>query len=78
MNNDQIIDEILLFTKSKNERDDNGGYFVRINSLIHHFINKYPELDHRPIHDMIDEIDARGWLLKRDSTMLIFDPATFN
>ena len=78
MNYDQIIDEILLFAKSKNERDYNGGYIVNLNSLIRQFSNKYPDIDKQPIYEMIDEMDARGWLLKRDSSMLVFDPATFS
>lgn len=78
MDYDQIIDEILSFAKMQKEKDNNGEYKVKLESLLRHFEKKYPELDHRPIKDVIDEIDARGWLLEHNSSILIFDPATFS
>jgi len=77
MNYEQIIDEILFFAIQQNEKENNGNYIVNINSLIRHFSNKFPDLDPRPIQDMINEIDARGWLIQRNSLTLVFDPATF-
>lgn len=77
MNYDQIIDEILLYAQVQQENDENGEYRVLLIDLFKHFDKKFPELDHRPIYDMIDEIDARGWLLRRDDFILTFDPATF-
>lgn len=77
MSYDQIIDEILSYAKMQQQKDVNGEYKININSLLKHFEKKFPELDSRPIYDMIDEIDARGWLLKRDSAFLEFDPASF-
>lgn len=78
MNYDQIIEEILAFTKTQKEKNNQEDYFVRIDSLMSHFKRKFPELDARPIYDMIEEIEARGWLLEHTSSILIFDPATFN
>lgn len=78
MDYSQIIDEILSFAKTQKEKDNNGEYKVQLKSLLRHFENKYPELDYRPIKEMIDEIDARGWLLECNSSFLIFDPAIFS
>jgi hypothetical protein len=77
MNYDQIVDEILSYAKMQQQKDVNGEYKISINSLLKYFERKFPELDSRPIYNMIDEIDARGWLLKRNSSFLIFDPASF-
>ena len=77
MSYDQIIDEILSYAEMQQQKDVNGEYKININSLLKHFEKKFPELDSRPIYNMIDEIDARGWLLKRDSAILVFDPASF-
>lgn len=73
----QIIDEILLYAKMQQQKNVNGEYRITISGLLKHFEKKSPGLDNRPIYDMIDEIDARGWLLQRDSTILVFDPAAF-
>lgn len=77
MGYDQIIDEILLYAKAQQRKNVNGEYRITISGLLKHFEKNFPELDHRPIYDMINEIDARGWLLDRDSSILVFDPATF-
>lgn len=77
MNYNQIVDEILLYAKAQQQRNKNGEYKIFINGLLKHFEDNFPELDNRPIYDMIDEIDARGWLLERDSSILVFDPASF-
>ena len=78
MNYDQIIEEILNFAKKQKEKNHLSNYEIRIDSLMRHFKTKFPELDPRPIDDMIKEIDARGWLLEHTSTMIVFDPAIFN
>ncbi len=78
MNYDQIIEEILKFTKVQKEINHLTDYEIRIDSLMNHFKKKFPELDPRPIDDIIEEIDARGWLLEHTSSILVFDPATFS
>lgn len=78
MTYDQIIDEILSFAELQSRKNNSGEYNVQINSILKHFSNKYPGIEKRSIYEVIDEIEARGWLLERDSSILIFDPATFN
>lgn len=77
MNYDQIIDEILLYAKTQQQKNRNGEYSITISGLLKHFEKNSPGLDSHPIYDMINEIDARGWLLQRDSSTLVFDPAAF-
>jgi len=78
MDYEQIINEILLFAKRQFEKDNSGEYIVNIENLIRHFDKNYSHINHKEIFKMIDEIDARGWLLSRDSLLIVFDPATFN
>lgn len=77
MGYDEIIDEILLYAKAQQQKNNNGEYKITISGLLKHFEKNFPGLDNRPIYDMINEIDARGWLLERDSLILEFDPAAF-
>lgn len=78
MNYDQIIDEILSYAKIQQRQNNYGKYIITTKGLFEYFGKKFPHLDSCPIQDMIDEIDARGWLLSRDASMIEFDPATFN
>jgi hypothetical protein len=78
MNYDQIIEEILNYAKTQKDKKNLPDYSVNVDSLMNHFKRKYPDLDHRPIEDTIEEIDARGWLLENTSSVLVFDPATFS
>lgn len=78
MNYDQIIDEILSYAKIQQQQNIYGKYVITTKGLFEYFGKKFPQLDHRPIQDMILELDARGWLLSRDASMIEFDPATFN
>jgi hypothetical protein len=75
MGYDQIIDEILLYAKVQQQKNRNGEYSITIGGLLKHFEKVSPGLDSRLVYDMINEIDARGWLLQRDSSTLVFDPA---
>jgi hypothetical protein len=77
MGYNQIIDEILLYAEKQQQENKNGEYRITISGLLKHFEKNFPGLDSRPVYDMINEIDARGWLLERDSSILVFDPATF-
>lgn len=77
MGYDEIIDEILLYAKAQQQKNDDGEYKINISGLLKHFEKNFPGLDNRLIYDMINEIDARGWLLERGSLILVFDPAAF-
>lgn len=78
MNYDQIIDEILSYARIQQRQNRFGKYIITTKGLLEYFGKKFPQLDHQPIHDMITELDARGWLLSRDTSMIEFDPATFS
>ena len=77
MNYDQIIDEILFYAKTQQQKNRNGEQSITISGLLRYFEKNSPGLDSRLVHDMINEIDARGWLLERDCSILVFDPAAF-
>lgn len=78
MNYNQIIDEILSYAIIQQQENRNGKYIITIKGLYEYFGKEFPNLDHKSIEDMLVELDARGWLLSRDSSIIEFDPAIFS
>jgi hypothetical protein len=77
MTYEQIIQEILSFARKQQLLHSDDQYAVQLSLLYQHFHLKFPDLDKRSVAEVIEEIDARGWLLNRSDTILVFDPAAF-
>jgi hypothetical protein len=69
MNYEQIIEEILKFTRVQKVKNNLSDYSIRIDSLMNHIKKKFPELEPGQVDDMIEEIDVRGWLLEHSSSI---------
>lgn len=78
MNYDQIIEEILCYAKKQQQENRYGKYIITTKGLYDYFGKQFPQLGRQPIEDMIIELDARGWLLSRDFSIIEFDPTTFD
>jgi hypothetical protein len=71
---DELLDKVMEFAK---KQEFQGRFITSKNKLWKYIIRIDPEADIRNMYEIIEELDARGWLVLNSDTEIEFDPACF-
>lgn len=74
LNPPELLDKVMKYAQTQEHL---GQFLINKNILWNYIISIDQEADIRNMHEIIDEIDARGWLLLNSETDIEFDPACF-
>ena len=71
-------DELLKMVMEYAQQQEHQGQFkITKNKLWNHIVKIDPEADIRNMYEIIEELNARGWLLLNSQKEIEFDPACF-
>lgn len=70
----ELLDKVMEFAKNQ---FDKGQTKILKTDLQNHIKEIDPNADSRNLELVINELDARGWLLKNSKTEIKFDPSSF-
>ena len=71
---DELIEKVMEYAQ---QQDFQGQFIITKKQLWSHIIKIDPQADIRNMYEIIDELDARGWLLLNSEKEIEFDPACF-
>lgn len=71
----ELLEKVMKFAQ---RHDNQGRFLMPKKKLWNHIIIIDPEADIRNMYEIINELDARGWLLINTELEIEFDPACFN
>lgn len=70
----ELLDKVMEFAQ---KHEYQGRFITSKNNLWQYIIRLDPAADKRNMIEVINELDARGWLLLNSDTEIEFDPACF-
>ena len=70
----ELLDKVMEYAQ---RQEHQGRFITSKNKLWNYIIKIDPEADIRNMYEVIDELNARGWLLLNSETEIEFDPACF-
>lgn len=69
----ELLNEVMKYAKN----EEHLGYVISKKKLWDYIKRIDPDADIRNMYEVIDELDARGWLLTNSQIEIKFDPACF-
>jgi hypothetical protein len=70
----ELLDKVMEYAKNKSEK---GHSDLKKTDLWNYVIKIDPNARRESLSEIINELDARGWLLENNETKIKFDPASF-
>lgn len=70
----ELLDKVMEHAQ---KQEYQGRFIISKNKLWKYIVSIDPEADKRNMFEVINELDARGWLFVNSETDLEFDPACF-
>lgn len=71
---DELLDKVMEYGKIQS---DKGRLNIKKTDLWNYVIKIDPSSKRESLGEVINELDARGWLLENNETEIKFDPASF-
>jgi len=70
----ELLDKVMEYGKIQS---DKGRLNIKKTNLWNYVIKIDPSAKRENLSEVINELDARGWLLENNETEIKFDPASF-
>ena len=70
----ELLDKVMEYGKIQS---DKGRLNIKKTNLWNYIIKIDPSAKRENLSEVINELDARGWLLENNETEITFDPASF-
>jgi len=70
----ELLEKVMEYAKNQS---DKGRSHIKKIDLWNYVIKVDPNAIRENLNEVINEVDARGWLLENNETEMKFDPASF-